>query len=72
MTQRKSRYVLILWDRDTNAQITASFNDINSIDQVPPALVRNLKQYNEQHQRKIIKAEDVDIDKVISEIKWVQ
>jgi len=72
VTQQKSRYVLILWDRDTNAQITATFNDINSIDQVPPGLVRALKQYNEQHQRKIVKAEDVDIEKVIAEMKWEQ
>lgn len=68
----KTRYMVILFDRDTNAQITAAFNDINSIDQIPPALVRQLKAYNEQHQRKIIKAEDVDIEKVISEIKWTQ
>lgn len=73
MTEKKSRFILILYDRDSGAQITATFNDINSIDQIPPGMVRQLKIYNEaQGQRKIIDAKDVDIDKIVSEMKWYQ
>ena len=56
----KQRYVIILFDRETNAQITATFNDINSIDQVPPGLVRALKQYNESKGPKIDTSTNVE------------
>ncbi len=68
----KEGYVLILWDRGSNGQITASFKDLNSIDQAVQGVVRGLKQYNETHsgQRSFKEAKDVDIEKVISQIKW--
>lgn len=47
-----AKYILILYDRDSGAQITAAFNDINSIDQIPPKLVKQLKIWNEQNGEK--------------------
>lgn len=69
----KTRYIMILFDRETNGQITAAFRDLNYIDQAKEGLVRQMKIWQEQKgQRKIIEAKDVDIEKVISEMKWEQ
>ena len=46
------RYILVLVDRATSAQITAAFGEINSIDQATEGLVRNLKKWNEEHPEK--------------------
>ncbi|MGI0010137.1 MAG: hypothetical protein ACREAE_01910 [Nitrosopumilaceae archaeon] len=52
-----NRYVVILYDRESNAQITASFNDINSIDQAVEGIVRALKKWWEEHSSQILKVE---------------
>lgn len=70
MSKQKEGYVLILWDRKTNAQITGQFKDLNSIDQVVPALVKQLKVYNEQNTSKIITSPQ-SVDEFLSKIKWV-
>ena len=69
MTQ-KSRFVVILFDRNTSAQITATFNDINSIDQVVPGMVKQLKVYNEKKgsTSKILTGDSVE--DYIRKIKW--
>lgn len=60
--KNKHKYMLILVDWETNGQITAQFNDLNSIDQIPEHLVKQLKIYNEKKGKP---STDIDVDEVV-------
>jgi hypothetical protein len=58
----KFRYVLLLWDRESNGQITATFKELESVDQAAEGVARQMKVWQENHPKK---SSEVDIDEVV-------
>lgn len=58
----KFRYMMLLWDRESNGQITATFKELNSIDQAKDGVVRQMKAWQEAHPKK---SADIDVDAVV-------